>query len=138
MKNYYDELEISNTASQEVIEKVYKVLAKKYHPDMHQGDDKLAAEEKFKKVSEAYEVLSNPEKRKKYDLELEQSNPKISYEDYMSVVNERNNLNNDLNHVKNQFSQFKNLKMKITKENIKESADGSEKKKKPSKGRGQA
>ena len=46
MKNYYDELEVSKNASKEVIEKVYKVLAKKYHPDMNQGDSKKEAEEK--------------------------------------------------------------------------------------------
>ena len=94
MKNYYEELEISKTASKEVIEKVYKVLAKKYHPDTTQETDKQAAEEKFKIISEAYEILSDDEKRKKYDLELEQSNPSVSYEDYINIVNERNSLNN--------------------------------------------
>ena len=87
MKNYYDELQISKTASKEVIEKVYKVLAKKYHPDTTQEIDKHAAEEKFKIISEAYEILSDDEKRKQYDLELEQSNPTISYEEYINVIN---------------------------------------------------
>ena len=71
MKNYYDDLEISKKASKEVIEKVYKVLAKKYHPDTTKEIDKQAAEDKFKAISEAYEILSNEEKRKKYDIELE-------------------------------------------------------------------
>lgn len=107
MRNYYDDLEISKTASKEVIERVYKVLAKKYHPDTTQETDKKAAEEKFKIISEAYEVLSNDEKRKKYDLELEQSNPSISYEDYINVVNQRDSLNNSFNNLKNEFNNFK-------------------------------
>lgn len=105
MKNYYDELEISKNASKEVIERVYKVLAKKYHPDTTQEADKHAAEEKFKVISEAYEILSNDEKRKKYDLELEQSAPSISYDDYINIVNERDTLNNSLNNLKKQFQQ---------------------------------
>ena len=108
MKNYYDELEVSHSASKEVIEKVYKVLAKKYHPDTTKEIDKIAAEEKFKIISEAYEVLSNDEKRKKYDIELEQSNPRISYEDYLNVVNQRDSLNNTLNNLKNEFTQYRN------------------------------
>lgn len=107
MKNYYDELEVSKNASKEVIEKVYKVLAKKYHPDMNQGDAKQEAEEKFKKISEAYEVLSNEEKRKKYDLELEASSPNISLDDYNNVINERNTLINELNSVKNELYNYK-------------------------------
>lgn len=108
MKNYYDELEINKNASQEVIEKVYKVLAKKYHPDMNQDENKEIAEEKFKRISEAYETLSDEEKRKKYDLELEQSNPTISYKDYQTVLNERNFLNNELNKIKNELYKYKN------------------------------
>lgn len=108
MKNYYDELEVSKTASKEVIQKVYKVLAKKYHPDTTNEVDKQLAEEKFKAISEAYEILSDDEKRKSYDLELENSNPTISYEDYLSVVNERNTLNNSLNSLRNQFYELQN------------------------------
>jgi len=107
MKNYYDELEVSKTASKEVIEKVYKVLAKKYHPDTTKEIDKQAAEEKFKIISEAYEILSDDEKRKKYDLEFEESNPTISYEEYINVVNQRDSLNNAFNNLKNEFYQFK-------------------------------
>lgn len=103
MKNYYDELEISKTASKEVIERVYKVLAKKYHPDTTQEADKSASEEKFKIISQAYEVLSNDEKRKKYDLELEKSNPTISYDDYIAMKKERDSLNNSLNNLKNTY-----------------------------------
>ncbi len=108
MRNYYDELEVSKIASKDVIEKVYKVLAKKYHPDTTKETDKQAAEEKFKIISEAYEVLSDDEKRKKYDADLEQTNPTISYEDYMNVISQRDNLNNAFNNLKNEYSQFRN------------------------------
>lgn len=101
MKNYYDELEVSKTSSKEIIEKVYKFLAKKYHPDTTKESNKQAAEEKFKAISEAYEILSDDEKRKKYDLELEQSHPTISYEEYIQVVNERDELTFLLNQLKN-------------------------------------
>ncbi len=69
MKNYYEILEVNETASQEVIERVYKLLAKKYHPDMN-PDNPKEAEDKFKEISEAYEVLSNDFKRKEYDNKL--------------------------------------------------------------------
>ena len=108
MKNYYGELEVSKTASKEVIGKVYKILAKRYHPDTTKEIDKQAAEEKFKIISEAYEVLSDDEKRKKYDIELEQSNPTISYQEYINVVNQRDTLNHALNNLKAQFYQNAN------------------------------
>lgn len=70
MKNYYEILEVNEKASQEVIDRVYKTLAKKYHPDVN-PDNPKAAEEKFKEISAAYEVLSNEVKRKDYDARLE-------------------------------------------------------------------
>lgn len=70
MNNYYDILEVSPKASKEIIEKAYKVLAKRYHPDLQQQDNKKEAEEKMKLINEAYEVLSDDEKRKEYDDKL--------------------------------------------------------------------
>ncbi|MDJ0553234.1 MAG: DnaJ C-terminal domain-containing protein [Microcoleaceae cyanobacterium MO_207.B10] len=64
-KDYYAALGLNKSASSEQIKKTYRKLARKYHPDMNPGDRK--AEERFKEVNEAYEVLSDPEKRKKYD-----------------------------------------------------------------------
>jgi len=70
--NYYDILEIKKTASESDIKKAYRKLALKYHPDKAKADattsDIATHEEKFKKISEAYAVLSDPEKRKKYDM----------------------------------------------------------------------
>jgi curved DNA-binding protein len=64
-KDYYKVLGVEKTATAEEIRKVYRKLAVKYHPDKNPGNKE--AEEKFKSISEAYEVLSDPEKRKKYD-----------------------------------------------------------------------
>jgi curved DNA-binding protein len=64
-KDYYKILEIDKKATPEEIKKAYRTLAKKYHPDRNQNDKK--AEEQFKLVNEANEVLSDPEKRKQYD-----------------------------------------------------------------------
>ena len=64
-KNYYKTLGISKSASQGEIKKAYRKLAMKYHPDHNKGDKE--SEAKFKEVSEAYAVLSDPEKRKQYD-----------------------------------------------------------------------
>lgn len=64
-KDYYKVLGVKKEATQKEIKKAYRKLAAKYHPDKNQGDK--AAEEKFKEINEANEVLSNAEKRKKYD-----------------------------------------------------------------------
>jgi curved DNA-binding protein len=66
-KDYYETLGIKKDASQEEIKKAFRKLARKYHPDQSQDADKAASEEKFKEVAEAYDVVGDPEKRKKYD-----------------------------------------------------------------------
>jgi DnaJ-class molecular chaperone len=63
----YKILNVSTEASPEEIKKSYLDLAKKYHPDVSKGE--VAQEEKFKEVSQAYQILSDPDKRKKYDLD---------------------------------------------------------------------
>ena len=64
-RDYYEVLEVSKGASKEDIKKAYRKQALKYHPDKNPGDK--AAEENFKEAAEAYEVLSNDEKKAKYD-----------------------------------------------------------------------
>ncbi len=64
-RDYYEVLGLSRGASVEEIKKAYRKLARKYHPDMNPGDP--TTEEKFKEVSEAYEVLTDPEKKRTYD-----------------------------------------------------------------------
>jgi curved DNA-binding protein len=64
-KDYYDILGVSRDADQKEIKRAYRRLARKHHPDVNPGDK--GAEERFKEINEAHEVLSDPEKRRKYD-----------------------------------------------------------------------
>lgn len=64
-KDYYSILGLSKDASQDEIKKTFRKLARQYHPDVNPGDE--SSEERFKEINEAYEVLSDPDKRQKYD-----------------------------------------------------------------------
>ena len=64
-RDYYEVLGIDKSASEKELKSAYRKLAKKYHPDANPGDKQ--SEEKFKELSEAYDILKDPEKRKLYD-----------------------------------------------------------------------
>jgi curved DNA-binding protein len=66
-KDYYQTLGVPRTASSDEINKAFRTLARQYHPDVAMDKNKKVAEEKFKVINEAHEVLGDPEKRKKYD-----------------------------------------------------------------------
>ena len=66
--DYYKELGVARNATEEDIQKAYRALVPKFHPDLNPGDDKIAA--RFKEINRAYETLKNPTKRKEYDESL--------------------------------------------------------------------
>ena len=122
-ENYYDILEVNKNASPEIIEKAYKTLVKKYHPDLQENNLKNNYEEKIKKINEAYEILSNPEKRKNYDLQLQ--NNEISKEDYNNLYNENINLKNEINYLKNNINLNNSYQTQNVKNNIKQNPNTS-------------
>lgn len=104
MENLYDILEVSRKASREVIDKAYKTLAKKYHPDLQAPENKQMAEEKMKKINEAYSVLSDDVKRANYDKELEEeeNNRQKSYTPQQNTY-ENNGYNDDYYNASNAY-----------------------------------
>lgn len=66
-RDYYTVLGVPRTAGADEIKKAYRRLARQYHPDLHGGSKKAEMEKKFKELNEAHEILSDPDKRKKYD-----------------------------------------------------------------------
>ena len=107
MITYYEILEVSRMASKEVITKAYKVLVRKYHPDLEQDEGKKEeAKEKMVRINEAYETLSDDEKRKKYDdtiaileekerIEKEKKKQQGKTQNVNRNIDNANNLNND-------------------------------------------
>lgn len=92
MKNYYEILEVNKKASKEVIEKAYKVLVKKYHPDLYTGKKKEYADKKIKEINEAYDVLTDEFMKEQYDAELEKQEQETLYRRYNN--NQNNNTKN--------------------------------------------
>lgn len=101
MKDYYELLEVNRNASDDTIKKVFRMLIKKNHPDLFEGNEKTNAEERVKELNEAYEILSDKDKRAKYNKELDQNNSNvdeaietlINENEYLkSVIQEKNRL----------------------------------------------
>lgn len=116
MSNLYEILEVSEKASKEVIDKAYKVLVKKYHPDLQEEKDKQTADLKIKKINEAYEILSDEEKRKQYDLELkanreqekiEEDLKNKQYKQYIANVNKQDDKQKNTN--RNNKEDYNNI-----------------------------
>src|SRR5271163_3440093 len=85
--DYYEVLGVSHDADQDAVRRAYRKLARKYHPDLNSDED---AEERFKELGEANEVLSDPEKRERYDRlganwrEVEREAPDESFEEFFT------------------------------------------------------
>ena len=103
MKNYYEILEVDKNDSEEVIEKAYKTLAKKYHPDLQNNSD---CQDKMRQINEAYEILSNDFKRREYDEKIKRQS--VSIEEYNRIIQENNRLKKDLKRVVNQREMSQN------------------------------
>lgn len=102
MKNYYEILEVDKNASKEIIDKAYKTLVKKYHPDLKTDFEKIEAESKIKEINEAYDILSDKFKREEYNKNLQ--NNFISIEEYNLLIDENNKLKKEINILKNNFN----------------------------------
>jgi len=97
MGNYYDILEVKRDASTNDIKKSYRKLALKYHPDKNPGD--TIAENKFKEINNAFEIIGNEEKRNKYNMELDGIGPHIStnIRNPMDIFKQFNQMHNNFN-----------------------------------------
>ena len=106
MKDYYKILEIDKDASPEIIKVAYKLLVKKYHPDLKEGKEKKQAEEKIKEINEAYGVLSNTIKKSDYDKTLDNSS--FSMEKFQEILNENITLKKELDYFKKIYNRSNN------------------------------
>ena len=97
MKNYYQILQVDEKASVEIIEKAYKVLVKRYHPDLQKNEkNKSISEQKLKEINEAYDVLSDEFLREQYDLEFKREKEELYRKKYgeKSYESERKDFSN--------------------------------------------
>ena len=125
-KNYYDWLEVNINASPEIIEKAYKTLVKKYHPDLQPENKKEETENLIKKINEAYDILSDENKRNEYDKTLK--NKFVTYEEYNNLYNEKLYLEKELNNlkniiIKNNYNDLKNINNNSNNSNYKSSVN---------------
>jgi curved DNA-binding protein len=83
MNNYYNTLGLNTSATSDEIRRAYRILARRYHPDVNPGKD---SNEKFKDIAEAYRILSDKKRREKYDLEYEQAEQKFQQSRYKAYT----------------------------------------------------
>lgn len=85
MKDHYAVLQVSRDAEPEVVEKAYRALCMKYHPDRAQVEERERATRRLQRINEAYEVLKDPVRRRRYDAELpaEAGDPGGAWERFM-------------------------------------------------------
>lgn len=121
MKNYYQILEIGENASPEIIEKAYRVLAKKYHPDVQPRDKLYWAEVNFREISEAYQVLSNKELKREYDMKLNAYNFQKQNYNYSQFI-QQPNYNNSRSESQNEEQQKSSSKLNKSKSKKEKSA----------------
>lgn len=116
-KDYYSILQINRNASPEIIEKAYKTLAKKYHPDLQQTTEaKKESEKILKDINEAYEVLSNKDKKQEYDKILYDNT--ISKDDFNKLYEQNQILKNKINILQNNYNINHLSNSNIDKQNI--------------------
>ena len=115
MKDYYGILEVNEKASTEIIEKAYKTLVKKYHPDLYSSVEKREAEKKLKDLNEAYNILSDSFLRSQYDLELQRERNRVQTrentsggdsQNYQKNTNQRRNRNVSGNNSKKPKTEY--------------------------------
>lgn len=114
MITLYEILEVSEKASDEIIEKAYKVLAKKYHPDLQTPENKKSAEEKMKQLNDAYTTLSDKNKRAEYDTGLKRIREQEEIRKQNAIVNQSNNVQTRIVYTTNPNTQAQNNNIRYT------------------------
>ena len=112
MKTLYEILEVSETASKEIIEKAYKVLAKKYHPDLQPVEQREEAEKIMKQINEAYNVLIDETKRKAYDTQLKEER-EAKIEKNSSYYNNEENQNTQYQNIQEELKRRNEIERKM-------------------------
>lgn len=113
MKNYYEILQVNEKASKEIIEKAYKVLVKKYHPDLQKDAKKKdILDQKLKQINEAYDVLSDEFLREQYDFEFQKEKEEKLKQKYgeKSYRTERNNFYNNQSNIQQENNNIQRKK----------------------------
>jgi len=113
MQNYYEILQVNQNASQEVIDKAYRVLAKQYHPDVQPRDKVFWAEAQLKQINAAYDVLSDPSKREEYNMSIGLSHRVENSQEYQNLYSEKEQLEQELNNLKSEKDTKKGVLNKL-------------------------